>query len=316
MISASQLEFLKIGLNYLFGRSEVFKTISEAQSFAVFQIFLLTGLFTLSIAFLSILVKREVFFSSMFAVAFILALLQVRFSEILAVPASILSGMGLHYILQRADIIKTQKDSEERRPKKKKNHEKEARSVNISEIALLGVLLVIILAPSAVYSIYPPTVSEDWYEALIWISANTPQTSYYTNPENKPEYSILSWWDYGNWIIFIAKRPVVANNFQIGVEDAAMFFTSADENEAIKILEKRGVKYVITSDRECIFPGKSTIFFAIAYNAGYKDYTVKEVTNLYKKSMLYKLHIENAKNLNHFRLVKDFGTVKIFEFIP
>jgi asparagine N-glycosylation enzyme membrane subunit Stt3 len=33
---------------------------------------------------------------------------------------------------------------------------------------------------------------------------------------------------------------------------------------------------------------------------------------IYNNSMFYKLHVEDAKNLEHFTLIKVFGGVKIF----
>ena len=128
----------------------------------------------------------------------------------------------------------------------------------------------------------------------------------------------MSWWDYGNWIVFVSKRPVVANNFQAGADDAAKFFVASDEEAAFEIAKKRGVRYVITDEEmglkieENYIQGK---FTAIVSIAGYNTKTMKaeEILEVYNKSIYHRLHIENATNLAHFKLIKDFEKVKIFQ---
>ena len=90
------------------------------------------------------------------------------------------------------------------------------------------------------------SVDPAWQESLNWLKTSSPETSYYLQPSETPEYGVLSWWDYGNWIVYISKRPAVSNNFQTGVEDSAHFFTTDSEQEAKAIMEKLKVKYVIT----------------------------------------------------------------------
>jgi dolichyl-diphosphooligosaccharide--protein glycosyltransferase len=60
-----------------------------------------------------------------------------------------------------------------------------------------------------------------------------------------PEYGIMTWWDYGNFILYGAERPAVANNFQTGIDDAAQFFVARDEPAADRIMEERKAKYVV-----------------------------------------------------------------------
>ena len=91
----------------------------------------------------------------------------------------------------------------------------------------------------------PPAVAGDWQQSLIWLKENSNTTSYYELPEKVPEYSVMSWWDYGNWIVYLAERPVVANNFQAGVEDAARFYLSESEENATAVLDARGSRFVL-----------------------------------------------------------------------
>ena len=144
----------------------------------------------------------------------------------------------------------------------------------------------------------------------MWVKNNTEPTSNYLLPENKPEYAIMSWWDYGNWIVYIAERPVVCNNFQAGAIDAAKFFTAQAEEDAIKIAKKRGVKYIITDDEMKLHDGK---FTAIMRIAGLNIINKTKIQEFYNNSIYYKLHIENAENLRKIILIKEFDSVKVFE---
>ena len=90
------------------------------------------------------------------------------------------------------------------------------------------------------------SIDPGWQDSLEWLEASTPETSYYLEPSETPEYGVLSWWDYGNWIVYVGKRPAVSNNFQTGVEDSANFLLTDSEEEAKTIVEKLKVKYVMT----------------------------------------------------------------------
>ncbi len=100
-----------------------------------------------------------------------------------------------------------------------------------------------------------------WKESLNWLKNSSPETSYYLQPSETPEYGVLSWWDYGNWIVYISKRPAVSNNFQTNVDDSAHFFMTDSEQEAKAIMDKFKVKYVMTDSLMVSVNGK---FSAIA----------------------------------------------------
>ena len=117
----------------------------------------------------------------------------------------------------------------------------------LSIIALLFILLVLPTTFEAIgITDATPQIAGDWYNTLNWLEKNSNTTSYYDNPDKTPEYGVLSWWDYGNWVLYQAKRPVVANNFQTGIEDASKFYLSEDEKTATDVLDARRTKYVIT----------------------------------------------------------------------
>lgn len=103
-----------------------------------------------------------------------------------------------------------------------------------------------------------------------WLWSNTPDTgigynvSYSEDRFSYPSqaYGIMSWWDYGHMITFLAHRIPNTNPFQEGLRGkygAPAFFLARDERTAAHVLEKDGSKYVITD-----FDLVSSKFWAIA----------------------------------------------------
>jgi oligosaccharyl transferase (archaeosortase A-associated) len=97
----------------------------------------------------------------------------------------------------------------------------------------------------------------DWREALEWMGNNTPDpgVDYYgifdmkgfTYPPGS--YGVMSWWDYGHQITFIARRIPNANPFQSGVAGpagAASYFMTQSEDYANSVADKLGIRYVVT----------------------------------------------------------------------
>ncbi len=100
-------------------------------------------------------------------------------------------------------------------------------------------------------------MNSDWKESLEWMGAHTPDTGvdYYkiydkaTFSYPAQAYGVMSWWDYGHMITYIAKRIPNANPFQAGVagpDGAAAYFMSQSEAGANNILKNDGTRYVIT----------------------------------------------------------------------
>lgn len=98
------------------------------------------------------------------------------------------------------------------------------------------------------------TISNDWSDALVWLSDNSPDSGVdylkiyegtsFSYP--KDSYGILSWWDYGHWITFLAKRIPITSPFQDNVPPVAKFLSAQTEEEADYRAEETGTKYVIT----------------------------------------------------------------------
>ena len=204
------------------------------------------------------------------------------------------------------------------------------------------ILLLLVISPTltdAVNTVYyaggtPPAVSGDWQQSLIWLKDNSNTTSYYELPEKAPEYSVMSWWDYGNWIVYLAERPVVANNFQAGVEDAAKFYLSESEENATAVLDARGTKYIL-ADFDLVY-GKLPALTSWA-NVDINSYMImldegSQIAATPQQRLfnttLGRLYFFDGAGTGHFRLIHESSTflgsgdnpskskVKIFEYVP
>ena len=103
----------------------------------------------------------------------------------------------------------------------------------------------------------PTRMNTDWRESMDWMAGNTPETGvdYLTIYDQKSfeypagSYGVMSWWDYGHLITYIAKRIPNANPFQQGVagpDGAAAYFMSTDEKAANAILDRVGTRFIVT----------------------------------------------------------------------
>jgi oligosaccharyl transferase (archaeosortase A-associated) len=102
------------------------------------------------------------------------------------------------------------------------------------------------------------TMNDGWYSSLLWLSSNStdpfsdlndPNFYYelYKTPFQYPEsaYGVMSWWDYGYFIMQIAHRLPNANPGQKGAVQAGQFFTAQNESSANAVADKEGTKYVM-----------------------------------------------------------------------
>ena len=202
---------------------------------------------------------------------------------------------------------------------------------------LAGALLLLLILPTAweatSFVLHTnPAVAGDWQESLAWLKENSNTTSFFATPQKTPEYSIMSWWDYGNWILYLSERPVVANNFQAGAEDAAKFYLSESEPKATAVLEARGAKYVIV-DHELIYSKLAGLVSWTDEDIG--SYRRRENNSSqsnvifqgkFINTTLARLYFFDGSTTGHFRLIHESKTflgeqparskVKIFEYVP
>jgi len=85
-------------------------------------------------------------------------------------------------------------------------------------------------------------VGPEWQEALTWLRENTPEDG-----ENK----VMTWWDYGYWILDVAHRvPVVDNGIHWASYDrdiAKVYCTDIDD-DAVETMRRYKACYLIFSD--------------------------------------------------------------------
>jgi dolichyl-diphosphooligosaccharide--protein glycosyltransferase len=122
----------------------------------------------------------------------------------------------------------------------------------------------------------PPIMDGGWYTSLLWLKDNSPDPFgdpdfYYelyppSDEFEYPEtaYGVMSWWDYGYFIMQIAHRIPNANPGQGGAVEAGQFFTAQNESSANELADRLGTKYVMI-DYAMATPAK---FYAMAEWAG------------------------------------------------
>jgi len=100
-----------------------------------------------------------------------------------------------------------------------------------------------------------PIMDEGWYSSLLWLKDNSPEPfgdpdfyyELYETPFHYPEtaYGVMSWWDYGYYIMQISHRIPNSNPGQAGAVRAGKFFTAQNESSANELADDLGTKYVM-----------------------------------------------------------------------
>ena len=261
----------------------------------------------------------------------ILTIGQSRFLYISTISIGLLISILFFFLLEWAGSKNNEGDLEN------KNLKGEQKASTRPMRSLTAILLLILVIPTAWDAASfaqntPPAVAGDFAESLAWLKENSNVTSFYDSPQEKPEYSVMSWWDYGNWVLYLSERPVVANNFQAGVVDAAKFYLSESEDDATAILDKRGSRYVLT-DYSMIYGKFSALTNWINEDLGSymsaedqgSQYAIMPRERLFNTT-LAKLYLFDGAGTGHFRLAYESKTflgespaksnVKIFEYVP
>jgi dolichyl-diphosphooligosaccharide--protein glycosyltransferase len=326
----------------------------------------LGGLFLLGLEWKGEKSKPEGVFFLLWSVFFAyLMLSQRRFSYLFAVNVAILTSYFLWVLLESfnfetevrkmvkpgqipiksaAPALKAGKETKSKTKSRskinnpsnsKKNSQPDYFKI-VSPLVLIGLVFIPCIWAGFAFAKDEGFIDPVWKESLTWLGASSSETSYYLEPSGTPEYGVLSWWDYGNWIVYLAKRPAVSNNFQTGIEDSAHFFTTDSEEEAKAIMEKLKVKYVITDN--LMAGGKFGSIVKLAGEDINKYLNIQTVNGKggletvatakkeFTKTEVYKLHDLDGSNLGNLRLVHEItvsednndttSDVKIFEFVP
>ena len=142
--------------------------------------------------------------------------------------------------------------------------------------------------------------TDEPYDSILWkCKAQYGDTYYELNVQEQPDYLILSWWDYGHWILRIGHRAPISSPAHQTPEEVAQFYVAQSEEEAIEFVD---AKYVLVD--KAMVTGK---WFAIVEKA---FLPVEESQSYLENSMANKLWQEESE---YYKLVHQEGDVKIFE---
>jgi oligosaccharyl transferase (archaeosortase A-associated) len=201
---------------------------------------------------------------------------QRRFAYYYTVNAALLTGYffwkmldlaGLNRLLTKSkEVVKAvkkfKKKGKKSREQVKTGGFRQPRGVWARVIVVGIVLFVVVFLPNvspvrALAGSPNAVMTAGWYNALLWLKDNTPDPFddpdfYYAlyPPQDEfkyPDtaYGVMSWWDYGHFIMQIAHRVPNANPGQAGAVQAGQFFTALNESSANEVADKEGSKYVM-----------------------------------------------------------------------
>jgi len=199
---------------------------------------------------------------------------QRRFSYYFAINASLLTGYFSWRILDLAGLGKLGTKTQEvvavtKKFKKRKKAREKARPKRFLQPRAAWVR-VIVVGIAIFFLVFSPNISKaealakggslmdrGWYSSLEWLKDNSPEPFgdadfYYALYPSKdsfeyPEtaYGVMSWWDYGYWIMRISHRIPIANPTQARAREAGQYFITQDESSANELADELGSKYVV-----------------------------------------------------------------------
>lgn len=188
--------------------------------------------------------------------------------------------------------------------------------------AALGFILMLFVLAPVISEIgktitAPNHLTNGWRNAMVWVSENTPEPlpdgSYFSNDvEQKPEYSVLTWWDYGHWITRIGQRVPLASPALQTADNIGAFFVAQNPGDAEDAIDGLGVRYVVIDGQ--IMTGK---FYALVNYANYyrsrnglDGYSKGNLRQLRDGSNMAMIYLGNEPN---YQLVFESEDVRIFE---
>jgi dolichyl-diphosphooligosaccharide--protein glycosyltransferase len=204
----------------------------------------------------------------------ILAVSQRRWSYYFAINNSILAGYFIYLISRWVH-----------------------RETRYAVIITICIILLATTLPSTIgISRLPAILSDNWYQACIWLNKNTPEIEgYYDLNVDKPDYGVLSWWDYGDFITRIGRRVPCSNPMSQNPSIQWQVFLAQSEEEANTYLV--GIDYIIV-DLDMV----TTKFYAIVDKA-------PSGTAVNENAFIFKLWYETTTTWNK---IHQEGDVKIY----
>jgi asparagine N-glycosylation enzyme membrane subunit Stt3 len=175
---------------------------------------------------------------------------QNRFGYYLAPALALAAGWVCARLLDRAGVG---------RPRARRTWRADAAIVLVAALAFYPNLPAALLAARQ-----RDTMPDTWRRALDWLREETPDpfgdpgfyvARYRGNDATRaPDYAVMSWWDYGYWVIRQGRRVPVTNPTQVNAGVAADFLVATTEADAAAVLERTGSRFVAV-DRDLAFSG-------------------------------------------------------------
>ena len=268
-----------------FGQQAVTETVQEARAWSMtsawlaFSYGLILMVIGLIISAYNNLIeeKPQYMFAIIWSAIILLSTWQhIRYEYYLAINVALLSAVCISSILNYSiadfkklyDLI-TDKENvviEDIQKPKNKKRVKKAINHNHPNYGIIGVVIIFVVftsifAYTSLNSSYSASLgirmNGDWKESLEWMANSTPDEGidylkfYDSNTFKYPNqsYGVMSWWDYGHMITYIAKRTPNANPFQNGIvgnTGSSTFFMSTDEPTANAVMDAAKTRYIMT----------------------------------------------------------------------
>ncbi len=250
-------------------------------------------------------------------IAYVLSLYQIRFSRWLAPGIPLLTGIVYYQIYKIA-----------RKGLGEQKHVAAAAVIFPFMLIQIGLDYNVARAGSNLAKIPMQGIS--------WLRDKTPVTSGYGDDKD-PEYGVVSFWDQGNAITYLARRPVAVSNTLVGFKNLAKIFFAENETAAYDFCRTNKYRYLyltsIPGDEEYFRylkglaeeEGEAVDFdFRGTTPLGTVDNTWKSLYFWLYGSLGLKEFGPDKKNSRHFRIIfvstdgaegKD-SSIKIVEVVP
>lgn len=164
-------------------------------------------------------------------VILISTILHLRYEYYVAVIVVLFSAIALASLYDRISIMASPDTGGSIKPKKKVSTPLgQKMNKQYLPVIIVGTIILVITAFSAQITWVVATeqlkiisMSDDWADGLTWLNQNSPDPGIdylkiypaegFTYPSSS--YGVLSWWDYGHWISYVAKRIPITTPFQL-----------------------------------------------------------------------------------------------------
>lgn len=207
---------------FSFGSTDIVSEMSASTFTSLFSNFGLFLFFAMG-ALVFYLKEKEYVSVVFFVVTFVATLCHVRYGYYFAIPLGIMVAYGLQQTTSKV------------------------RNGKVAASLLVAMLFLISLSNTIRLATYELDISNDMYDALVWMRENTPSpyedpNAFYEQLDSNAGYLTLTLWDYNHWLIYIGRRSPCTNAFGYLYPDIMQFFvTGQDPSPYIQELYGRDI---------------------------------------------------------------------------